>query len=51
MSAYRSQVGCTDEEKDAFFEELEDLVRVFGVREYVIIGADLNSHWKGKNRI
>ena len=43
VSAYTPQVGCTEEEKETFFEELQDLVRVFGVREYAIIGANLNA--------
>ena len=44
VNAYASQVGCTVEEKGTFFEELEDLVRVFGVMQCVINGAELNGH-------
>ena len=42
VSAYAPQVGCSLDEKEAFWEELEDLIRGFPEDEQVIIGADLN---------
>ena len=44
VSAYAHQVGCTEEETDTFFEELEDLVRASGVRECLITGANLDGN-------
>ena len=44
MSAYAPQVECTDEEKEEFWEELEELIRSFSDKEKIVIGADLNGH-------
>ena len=44
VSAYAPQVGCTDEEKEEFWEELEELIRSFSEKDKIIIGADLNGH-------
>ena len=44
VSAYAPQVGCSLDEKEAFWEELEDLIRGLPEDEQVIIGADLNGY-------
>ena len=46
VSAYVPQVGCTDEEKEEFWEELEELIRSFSEKENSVIGADLKAYWK-----
>ena len=40
--------GREKKEKGTLYEELEDSARAFGVREYAIIGADLNGHIGGE---
>ena len=47
VSAYAPQVGCTNEEKEEFWEELEELIRSFSERDKIIIRADLNGHIGG----
>ena len=37
-------MGCTDEEKEEFWEELEELTRSFSDKDKIIIGADLSGH-------
>ena len=44
VSAYAPQVGCTDEEKEEFWEELEELIRSFSEKDKIVIGAHLNRH-------
>ena len=44
VSAYAPQVGCTDEEKEEFWEELEELIRSLSAKDKIVIGADLNGH-------
>ena len=44
VSAYIPQVGCTDEEKEEFWEELEELIRSFSEKDKIVLGADLNGH-------
>ena len=44
VSAYAHQVGCTDEEKEEFWEGLEELIRSFSEKDKIVIGADLNGH-------
>ena len=44
VSAYVPQVGCTDEEKEEFCEELEELIRSFSEKDKIVIGSDLNGH-------
>ncbi|XP_068201676.1 craniofacial development protein 2-like [Palaemon carinicauda] len=43
VCAYALQTGCTAEEKDAFWEEMDQELRIIPARERVIIG-DLNGH-------
>ena len=44
VSAYAPQVGCAREEKEQFWEEMEEGVREIRSIETVIIGADQNAH-------
>ena len=44
VTAYAPQAGCTDEEKDGFWQELDDYVRSVPSEETLLIGADLNGH-------
>ena len=44
ISAYASQQGCSDLEKESFWEELESMVRQLTESEKVIVAADLNGH-------
>ena len=44
VSAYAPQVGFTDEEKEEFWKELEELIRSFPEKDNIVIGADLNGH-------
>ena len=44
ISAYAPQVGCTREEKEAFWQELEETMEKVPREERVVIGADLNGH-------
>ena len=44
VSAYAPQVGCIDEEKEEFWEELEELIRSLSEKDKIVIGADLNGH-------
>ena len=44
VSVYVPQVGCTDEEKEEFWEELEELIRSLSEKDKIVIGADLNGH-------
>ena len=43
ISAY-SQQGCTLEEKEVFWSDLEETVEMISREERVIVGADLNGH-------
>ena len=36
VSAYAPQVGCTDEEKEEFWEELEELIRSFSEKAILL---------------
>ena len=42
LSAYSPQVGCTDEEKEESWEDLEELIRSFSEKDKIVIGANLN---------
>ena len=44
LSVYAPQVGCKEEEKKIFWEELEDTIRDIPVRERTWLGDDLNGH-------
>ena len=44
ISAYAPQQGCTLEEKEVFWSDLEETVEMISREERVIVGADLNGH-------
>ena len=44
ISAYAPQTGCDEEEKDKFWEEMDDVMVSIPAEERVIIGGDLNGH-------
>ena len=44
ISAYAPQVGCTHQEKDLFWEELDEMLQQIPYTEHVIIAGDLNGH-------
>ena len=47
ISAYAPQTGCSQEEKEHFYEEMESLLRQIPGPENMWIGADLNGHVGG----
>ena len=44
VGAYAPQVGCREEEKDEFWEQLEQELSLIPDGERVILGGDLNGH-------
>ena len=44
MSAYDPQVGCVEEDKVAFWEEMDRCLSETPAEERLIIGGDLNRH-------
>ncbi|KAI5725012.1 hypothetical protein M8J77_010024 [Diaphorina citri] len=44
VSAYAPQVGCDDDEKDAFWEEIEREISSIPSNERIFFGGDLNGH-------
>ena len=42
VPAYASQTGCDQDEKDRFYDELNELIRNLPDDERVVVGADLN---------
>ena len=44
ISAYAPQVGCTDQEKDSFWEGLDEVLQQIPDTEQVILAGDLNGH-------
>ena len=44
ISAYAPQSGRSDEGKDEFFRNLEDLINMVPARERLVVGANLNGH-------
>ncbi|KAK6735602.1 hypothetical protein RB195_018676 [Necator americanus] len=44
VSAYASQVGCSEEEKACFWEDLEQYVQSLEGEEVLLIGGDFNGH-------
>ncbi|XP_037803562.1 uncharacterized protein LOC119597969 [Penaeus monodon] len=49
MSVYAAQQGCADEEKEKFWEELDEEVRKIPAEEKLWIGGDFNGHVGGDN--
>ncbi|XP_058639968.1 craniofacial development protein 2-like [Onychostoma macrolepis] len=44
VSCYAPQVGCTDQEKDEFWESLGTHLQMVAPDEHVLVGGDLNGH-------
>lgn len=44
ISAYAPQAGCSAEEKEAFWQDLDVTVKKIPGEERVVVGADLNGH-------
>jgi len=44
ISAYAPQTGCDEEEKDKFWEDMDNAIVSVSTEERVVIGADLNGH-------
>ncbi|XP_050349521.1 uncharacterized protein LOC126772957 [Nymphalis io] len=44
ISAYTPQVGSSESEKEAFWNNLEDMPRCITITESIVIGGDLNGH-------
>ena len=44
IAAYAPQVGCKDDEKDTFWQELDDHISSIPQEETLLLGADLNGH-------
>ena len=44
ISVYAPQVGCSQQEKDKFYENLETEMRRIPLHEELIIGGYLNGH-------
>ncbi|KAK6764498.1 hypothetical protein RB195_024719 [Necator americanus] len=44
VSAYAPQMGCSEEEKACFWEDLEQYVRSLESEEVLLIGGDFNGH-------
>ena len=49
VCVYAPQVGCTDEEKDEFWDHLCEVTRKMPNEEVLWIAGDLNGHIGGKN--
>lgn len=44
ICAYALQVGCPNVDKEAFWDEIGDLLQSIPTTEYKYIGGDLNGH-------
>ncbi|XP_068229383.1 craniofacial development protein 2-like [Palaemon carinicauda] len=44
VCAYAPKTGCKEEEKDTFWEEMDQELGIIPARERIIIGGDLNDH-------
>ena len=51
FSAYAPQIGCTDEEKDCFWSDLEEEIEKVPADERCIVGGDLNGHVGQNNHV
>ena len=50
VSAYAPQVGCTREEKETFWKQMDGVIEKFKREERLFICADLNGHVGGGNK-
>ena len=48
VSAFAPQVGCTDEENEEFWEELEELIRSFSEKDKIVVdrSRSQSAYWK-----
>ncbi|EYB84936.1 hypothetical protein Y032_0307g2033 [Ancylostoma ceylanicum] len=44
VSVYAPQCGCTEADKEAFYEELDDVIRSAPEGDYVTVAGDFNGH-------
>ena len=44
VSAYAPQIGCSEEDKDKFWREMDEVMTSTEVEERLVIGGDLNGH-------
>ncbi|EYC34276.1 hypothetical protein Y032_0001g336 [Ancylostoma ceylanicum] len=44
MSVYAPQCGCTEAEKEAFYDELDDVIRSAPEGDYITVAGDFNGH-------
>ncbi|XP_068203626.1 uncharacterized protein [Palaemon carinicauda] len=44
ISAYAPQVGCTEEEKENFWRDMDGVMQELEIQERVIVRTDLNGH-------
>ena len=51
VSAYAPQAGCTEEEKNSFWSEMDNIMQELEEHERVIVGADLNGHVGNENNV
>ena len=51
FSVYAPQIGCSDEEKDCFWSELEEEIEKVPADERCIVGGDLNGHVGQNNQV
>ena len=49
ISAYAPQVMCIHEEKEAFWQNLDETVEKIPKNERIVVGADLNGHVEERN--
>ncbi|XP_064081971.1 uncharacterized protein LOC135198330 [Macrobrachium nipponense] len=45
ISAYAPQVGCTEEEKNRFWNEMSEVTQELEEQERIVVGADFNGHF------
>ena len=51
ISAYAPQMGCDDEEKNRFWQEMDEVLTSIPEEERVIVGGDLNGHVGTEKRV
>ncbi|XP_072934923.1 uncharacterized protein [Epargyreus clarus] len=51
ISAYAPQMGCTESEREQFWEDFDDMIHNIPPNEYKIIGGDLNGHVSTENTV
>ena len=50
ISCYAPQVGCTNEEKEMFWEDMDSTIQEMALDERVVVGGDLNGHVGSEKR-